>query len=385
MTLNFLLALAANTCFYFGFQALFPTLPLYIEHLGGTPSDNGLVTLVFAGTAVLSRPYLGGLTDRWGRKPVMLIGAVIFAVAPLGYAASHSVAGVLLARAFQGVGIAAFTTAYQALIVDLSPPEQRGHWLGLSANSMAVALVLGPLAGDALMTHLGFTPLFVASAASAALCALLVIAVRPPALQHAETALMANLRDVLAQRGLRAGLIGMSLIGLIFGAFITFIPLYAQNAELGAPGPFFTVYALALIAVQVSAGRLSDRVGRVKVAVPGLVLIGVFMLALSQARVAWVGWGAAFLYGLAAGSARVAIDGMVADSVPPHQRAMAMGLQFTSHDLWIGLGGALMGPLAQAAGYSTMYATAGLLTIAGTVAFALSSISPEKLSRLRKF
>ncbi len=119
--MNFFLALAANTLFYFGFQALFPTLPLYVDHLGGTPTDNGLLTLAFALTAVLSRPFLGSLTDRWGRKPLMLIGAAIFVAAPLGYAASHTVMALLLARAFQGIGIAAFTTAYQALIVDLAP------------------------------------------------------------------------------------------------------------------------------------------------------------------------------------------------------------------------------------------------------------------------
>ncbi len=366
MTFNFLLALAANAFFFFGFQALFSTLPLYVEHLGGTPTDNGLVTFVFAATAVLSRTYLGRLTDRWGRKPLMLIGAAIFALAPLGYAASHSVLLVLIARAFQGLGIAAFTTAYQALIVDLSPPDRRGQSLGLSGNAVALALVLGPLSGDAIMARRGFTALFALSSFSAVVCLALVLLIKPPPLGNESSA---DIRQVINRPGLRAALLGMTLMGIVFGAFMTFIPLHAQMAGLGASGAFFTAYALALFTIQPGAGRLSDRIGRARVAAPGLVSIGGCILALAQARTMWTGWGAAFLYGLAAGAARTALDGMVADSVPPHQRATAVALQFTAFDLWIGLGSALLGPLAQAMGYPAMYTIAGSVMLAGASVF----------------
>lgn len=370
--MNFLLALAANTCFYFGFQALFPTLPLYIEHLGGGPTDNGLVTFVFAAAAVLSRAFVGDLTDRWGRKFTMLAGAAIFVLAPLGYAASRTIAAILAIRAMQGVGMAAFTTAYQALIIDLSPPERRGQSLGLSANAMALAMVTGPLAGDAVMTQFGFTPLFILSAASAALCALLVMCARLPELQH-HTSSEFLLRKVITQPGLAAVLIGMSVIGLVFGVFVTFTPLYVQEAGLGAPGMSFTVYALALLVIQIGAGRLSDHIGRARVAAPALLLVGVFMLVLSQARAAWMGWGAVFLYGLAAGAARIALDGMLADNAPPRQRATAIAVQFAIHDTWIGLGGALLGPVAQAAGYSAMYVLVGVGVIIGALFFVLAA------------
>ena len=166
---------------------------------------------------------------------------------------------------------------------------------------------------------------------------------------------------------------------------MTFIPLYVQDLQLGAPGAFFTAYALALLAVQVSAGRMSDRVGRAQVATPTTALAGVFILLLALVRTTWLGWGAAFLYGLAAGAARVAIDGMVADSVPAHQRATAVALQFTCFDLWIGLGSALLGPLAQAAGYPAMYAIAGMLSIAGAIPFArlARASSPVVLPSIR--
>lgn len=376
--MNLLLALAANTFFFLGFQALFPTLPLYIvEHLNGTPTDTGLVTFVFAAVAVLARPLIGGLTDRWGRKPLMLIGALIFTLAPLCYALSQSLTLLLIARAFQGVGIAAFTTAYQALIVDMAPLDRRGQSLGMSANAMALAMAVGPLGGDVVMTKLGFTPLFILCALSAAVGLLLVALIRPPQLQPAPVSLVGGLRHVLKQRRLHVGLFGMSLMGLVFGAFITFIPLFAQHSALGAPGAFFTVYALALLTVQASAGRLSDRIGRARVAAPALLGIGIFIAALARAQTRWAGWGMVFLYGLASGATRVALDGMIADSVQPQQRATAVALQFTSYDLWIGLGGALMGPLAETAGYAAMYALAGAVVIVGAILFTLLARVPQ--------
>ncbi|MBN1888488.1 MAG: MFS transporter [Thermoflexales bacterium] len=372
MTVNFLLALIASAFFFAGFQALFPTLPLYVEHLGGGAADNGLVTLAFTATAVISRPYIGGIADRGGRKPMLLVGALIFTLAPLWCAASDSVAMLAAARAFQGLGIAAFTTAFQALIVDMSPPDKRGQWLGLSANATALALVVGPLAGDAILARFGFTVLFVMAALSALVSALVSAAVRPPVSQQRRAApFWTGLREVLVQRGLYSGLLGMSLLGVVFGVFMTFIPRYALDFQLGAPGSFFTAYALAMLAIQPIAGGLSDRTGRARVAVPGLALAGLAVLLLAGAHTSWTALSATFLYGLAAGAARVAIDGMVADSVLPHQRATAAALQFTCFDLCIGLGSALLGPVAQAGSYPAMYAIAGALVAAGALPFWL--------------
>jgi MFS family permease len=63
----FFLALASNVLFWLSLQVLYPPLPLYIASIGGTPADNGLATFGAAGGAVLSRLFIGPLTDRFGR------------------------------------------------------------------------------------------------------------------------------------------------------------------------------------------------------------------------------------------------------------------------------------------------------------------------------
>jgi len=96
------------------------------------------------------------LSDRWGHKPVLVVGAILFGGGPLLYGLAHPVfsfipavsggmAWLLGARAVHGVGMALFTTAYQAFIADLvppdppSPPRKRGGWGGLALAGLAMA------------------------------------------------------------------------------------------------------------------------------------------------------------------------------------------------------------------------------------------------------
>ncbi len=134
VSLAFILALTSNVLFWFSLQLLYPGLPLYVASLGGTPSDNGLATFAAAATAVVSRLFIGMLADRVGRKPVMILGGVIAAVTPVLYGASAAIPALLAARALSGIGIAAFTTGFQALLADLVPSEQRGEAFGWGGN-----------------------------------------------------------------------------------------------------------------------------------------------------------------------------------------------------------------------------------------------------------
>ena len=79
----FFAAMAATLFLFLGFQALFSTLPLYVIAIGGSPADNGLATWVFALAALLARPLAGMLSDRWGHKPVLVVGAILFGGGPL--------------------------------------------------------------------------------------------------------------------------------------------------------------------------------------------------------------------------------------------------------------------------------------------------------------
>lgn len=365
-SVTLLLALASNVLFWLNLQSLFPVLPLYVASLGGTPADNGLTTLAAAGTAVLSRMFIGALADRVGRRPVMVIGGVISIIAPILYTVAHTIPVVLIGSALRGIGIAAFTTGFQALLADLAPPERRGEVLGWGGNSMALAALVGPLAGDWITMHQGFPMAFGAAALAGALCALASVMIREPsreARRAISTPPLQGLQETLALRNVRAGIAAVSPMGMAFGAMVTFWPLVAQQYQLKTIGAFYSVYALGQLAVQTLAGRLSDRIGRGRVMLPGMLLTGLAFASIPLAQSDAASLLVAFACGAGLGIARPAIDALVLDGVPITLRGTAVAVEFTLNDVWIGLGSALLGPLASAAGYDAMYAVAGVACV----------------------
>jgi MFS family permease len=133
----------------------------------------------------------------------------------------------------------------------------------------------------------------------------------------------------------------------------------AQQVQLNTVGAFYSVYALGLLAVQTLAGRLSDRIGRGRVMLPGMFLAGMAFASIPLGRSDAASLLVAFACGAGLGIARPAIDALVLDGVPITLRGTAVAVEFTLNDVWVGLGSALLGPLASAAGYNAMYAVAG--------------------------
>lgn len=374
LSVAFVLALAANVFFWLSIQSLFPVLPLYVVALGGTPTDNGLSTLVAGGVAVLGRVFIGTLADRVGRKPVMLIGGITGAAAPVLYTVSQTVPAVLASRAMAGIAIAAFSTGFQALLADLAAPGRRGEAFGWGGNSMALSALVGPLAGAWIMTNAGFAVVFNLAALSGALCTLASLLIRePPRQSQSEISAPPpkGLSEAMAHWNVRAGAAAITPLGIAYGATITFWPLVAQERGLSTSGSFYTVYALGLLAVQILAGRLSDRIGRSRVMLPGILLAGAAFAAIPLARSDVVSLMVALACGAGMGIARTAMDALVLDGVPAALRGAAVAIEFTANDLWIGLGSALLGPLAGAAGYGAVYLVAGASCVTLAVVWAV--------------
>lgn len=386
----FFIALAANAAFFFGFQASFPVLPRYIaDVVVDRPSDQvgaevGLATTVVALVAVFVRIPTGQLTDLFGRRRFMFVGAACFTLAPLIYMVSSVMSLLLVGRVVQGIGLAVFTTAFQALVADLAPVGRRGEALGFAGASVSAAFITGPLAGDWLAANLGYTPFFQISAATGGVSLLLVTLISPPPNQRrnlstpvalhnreAEPAAVPGLRLALAQSGVRASVLTMAALGIPFGAFITFLPLFADEQRVGGTGVVFAVYAGTLLLVQPLGGWLSDRFGRGGVILAGLAIASIATVVLSLGGSLKVFSLAGGLFGLGGGLVRGGVDALVQDSVPSTLRGTAAAVQYTSFDFWIGLGSYPIGLLANAVGYASTFVVSGMACLLGDVALTL--------------
>ncbi len=378
-SLAFPLALLANVLFWIGLQSLFPVLPLYVASLGGTPTDNGLTTFAAASAAVLSRLFIGAFADRIGRKPVLVLGGMIAVLSPILTGMSHAMPALLAVRALNGIGIAAFSTGFQALLADLAPPNRRGEVFGMGGNSGAMASLVGPLMGGWFLSQGGFDTAFGSAAISGGLCLLTIVLLHEPPREikrMTSAPPLQGARETLAFRNVRAGILAVSPLGLAFGTMVTFWPLVAAQNHLNTTGAFYSVYALGMLTVQILAGRISDRIGRTRVMLPGMLLTGIAFALIPQARSDVASLLVAFGSGAGLGIARTAIDALVLDGVPGTLRGTAVAAEFTLNDVWIGLGSALLGPLAGAAGFGVAYGIAGAACI--LVALALAQATNVK-------
>ena len=355
--LAFYLAVAANFFFFASFHWIYATLPGFVQHIGGDLVQVGLATGVFALSAVVARPVVGRLIDRWGRKPLLLVGATLFVLAPACYALAGAVLPFMAIRVVHGIGIAAFTTAYTAFVADLAPPAQRGEMIGLAGLTNNLGLFFMPALGAMALAHWGYAPHFLVAAGVAAVAVLLILLIAGPAGGRSDqtgvrSGAVARLRPVWVAA------LGSTGLAVAYGATLGFVAPLAAERGLTAAGAYFSAFAATLMLAQALAGWLSDRIGRRAVAAPGLAVtaLATVWLAMARSDAALLAAGAAL--GLSWGLVRGGLDAAVVDAVPAESRGTAIGLLYTCFDAGVGVGSFGLGVAAQQYGYATAFGLA---------------------------
>ena len=275
-----------------GFGLILPLLPFYADEFGATPFVVGLLTAIYAAAQLIGAPLLGRLSDRFGRRPILIIsifgtflGFLLFGVAGpvgqklgvlLGLPANQMILTVLfLSRALDGFTGGNISVA-QAYITDVTTDENRAKGLGLVGAAFGLGFVFGPAMGGFLSSY-GFAVPAFAAAGLSAINLIMVMLWLPESLPKEErddSALEAKPRvnlDTLFQAITRpkvGPILSVSfLYGLAFALFSTMFSLFAQyRLDLDARQTGFVLaYVGVLIALVQGVGvgpiskRFSDR------------------------------------------------------------------------------------------------------------------------------
>ncbi len=376
---NLRVLFATGFLFWSSLASLLPTLPLYIQDVGGTEQQIGIVMGSFAIGLLGSRAWLGQLADRRSRKIVLLIGLSAAAIAPLCYLFVQSIPVLIAVRAFHGISIAAFATGYSALVVDLSPPQKRGELIGYMSLVNPIGLAVGPTIGGFLQAWAGYGPLFLLASGLAILGLLFTYQVADPSTHRRET--QAADAKKLSQRNnqfwsllgsprLRVPALIMLLVGLTFGTLSTFVPLYIQetNIQLNA-GLFYTAAAIASFCVRIITGRASDRIGRGLFISISLVCYSLAMVMLWTANSAVGFLLAGTVEGLGAGILIPMMVALMADRSRFEERGRVLSLVMVGFDLGIAIAGPILGSIAAQFGFRNMFGISGGFAFLALVIF----------------
>jgi MFS transporter, DHA1 family, multidrug resistance protein len=171
-----LTAAAAEATLYLGFGAFLGFLPLYAKAAGLDDAEIAVVLALQLTIAVLAKPFTGNLSDRWGRKPVIVVGLLMSAAAlPLIFRAT-SFTALLAIVPLLGLGIAAVTPATNALIADLVQARRLGAGMGVFGTIWDVGEAAGPILAGILIAQIGYPRAFDVIAAITAAIALVFAA-----------------------------------------------------------------------------------------------------------------------------------------------------------------------------------------------------------------
>lgn len=278
-----------------GFGLVIPLLPYYAERFTASPVQMTLLFAIYSLMSMVAAPLWGRLSDRVGRRPVLMASMAAASLAYVGLALASALWMVLAARAFAGA-CAGNIAAAQAYIADVTPPEQRARGMGMIGAAFGLGFIIGPvlgglIAGNDLATADLRTPGFIAAALSFVAC-LGVVAVLPESLSTTRAppaqSRIAAAREALAKPVLVRLLTVFFLVILAFSGMETTFAWWAI-AQFGW-GPlaigfvFFYVGLLSALMQGGLIGPLSARLGEERLMLAGLSLIALGLLALPLVR-----------------------------------------------------------------------------------------------------
>jgi MFS family permease len=349
--------------------ATLAVLPHYVkDNLNGSDLEVGIVSGAFALTGIVCRPIAGNMADRRGRKPTVIVGALLAALAGGLYFVPAGILGLIVARLFLGAGEGTVFTAGSAWNVDMAPEERRGRMIGLYGLAIWTGLTLGPPIG-VLLQHAGGFDLVWAFAAGAPLLGAVIASRLPEEYDSTEDV---DRGPFISREALGPGVtFALSVFG--FAAVSAFIVLSLDQRGIGHGPEVFSVFAATVVLTRLLAGGLPDRIGPARCAVGaalietvGLVLLGAAD-SLPVVILGAMGMGAAFSL-LFPSLSLVAIN-----RVGPERRGVAMGTFTANFDLGMLVGSPLVGGAAALAGYSAAFYVAAFASLAcACSAFSMS-------------
>lgn len=375
----------AGLLFWISITLLLPTLPTYIQDMGGTTKQVGIVMGCFAIGLLASRTWLGKVADRRSRKIVILIGAAVATLAPIFYVSVHSVAGLAGIRAFHGISIAAFTIGYSALVVDLSPVQHRGSLIGYLNLAVPIGMSIGPALGGFLQASgkeyfpegTGYEVLFGISAICGLLSLIFASQIKNSALPNKTTKtgdvepIKRDFWQLIKDPALTVPTMILLLIGLVFGTLVAFLPLFIKELQLDFNvGLYYTAAAIASFIIRLFVGKASDRYGRGLFISGALVCYLISMVLLAQAETSTMFILSAIAEGTGAGILIPLTLALISDRSYPNERGKVFALCMGGFDVGIALGGPSFGFLEGILqGYRGIFTLAAIMAAVALVVF----------------
>ena len=358
-TRDFVLICIANFFIFLGFQMTLPTIPLFVEYLGGNDQFIGIVVGIFTFSALIVRPFAGQMLETKGRKFVFLVGLSLFVLTVGSFGFMASIFMLFALRVVQGIGWGFSTTASGTIATDFIPASRRGEGMGFYGLSGNLALAIGPSLGLALAGILSFQTLFLLCGALGLAAVALATTIHYKKGEKIAVNTTTRKLDIYERTALQPSIL-LFFITVTFGGIATFLPLYSLKQGVTGIQWYFLIYAIALLFTRLYAGRLYDIKGHKFIYIPSAMCIFIAMLLLAWLPNNIVLYIAAIFYGLGFGTVQPALQAWSIEKAERNRKGMANATFFSFFDLGVGIGAITFGQIGYLFGYRSIYLTSAL-------------------------
>ena len=381
-----------------GFGILIPIQPFYAQKLGASPAVITILGASFSAMQFLFGSFWGRLSDRIGRRPIMLTSIAITALGYFMFGISNSLTVLFLARMLSGLGSANIGTA-QAIIADSTDKENRAKGMGLIGAAFGLGFIFGPVLGGIFVRFGLAAPAFIAAALSSInwVFAFFKLPETSPVNRSNAPKNAISIRPQLSWTALKhaarhphVGYLfftffifsaAFSMMENVLGLFIQhyWVPMGTLGAEIeGTQSASLTAYMLIVVGCTATLvqgyliGKLAKRFGENKLLATGPVLVGISFLLIP-----FIGWsgvypgmlGIAFVMACGSGVTYPSLSSLISRSVDPDEQGGALGLGQSLAALGRVLGPSVSGLLFQIYPGLPFWTGSVLLLVTGILAF----------------
>jgi len=316
-----------------GFSILIPILPYYVQHFGASYVVVGFLFATFSLCQFIANPLWGNISDRIGRKRVLIISQIGATIGWTGLAFAPTLAWVFVARAVEGISGGNISVT-QAYVADRVEPAQRSRAFAYVGAAFSAGFVLGPFAGGLLLAHFGYRYPFLLAAGLQVVTLLATIFYLPEKIaekgEKSDTASFADIVRYLGDRTVSPVLMQKFAYSLGLYAWFSVFALLL-NVLLGF-GPsetsyFFAVFGATSIVFQLGVvGPLSARLGVRRTSNLGFAAACLFFILVPFMHQAVVLLCAQALFAFALSVANATLAALLTDASPDDVRGTVLGV-----------------------------------------------------------
>ena len=362
--LRFLGITLINAILFFSAQFYGTSLPIQLRAISGSDAIVGFCTALGTVATLIIRPLTGVAVDRFGRAPILFIGALCIALTFGASAIFTSVSAMLLIRFLYGFAGGATTTASNTIAADLIPRDRFGEWMGYFTLSQSFAMAIAPSIALSVLESSGFSVMMYLAAELVSIVLILAYFFRQKAVKS-----VTRQPFMPYERSAFRPAILMLIAAIGISAAFGFSILYGKSMHFEHVGLYFTLFAGTLFFGRPMVGKIIDRFGTRYVLLFGFFGFAVSLMMLWQSHWEWLFLASAALSGVTYGAVQNSLQTMAVISAPPERRGAANATYFSGFDAGIGLGSLIGGVLAKEFGYAAMFGLFSIPIVVGAVVY----------------